>query len=361
MDRYRVGLVAVVGVVIAAILIFGFHVGGTSGDTSSSIPTLATPGAPDPDLIQVSQRPVAPEFVGLTGWLNSPPLTIASLRGRVVLIDFWTYSCVNCVDTFPHLRGFYNQYTAQGLTIVGVHSPEFDFEKSSANVVAAVKRLNVAWPVALDPNMATWNAWSNQYWPAEYLVDQQGQVAYYSFGEGDYDRTERAIVSLLGANTTVPVATPPAVDAAQTPELYAGSSRGHLDGQEQYGQPGASVRYPDPGPPGDVGNIQVVGGWSDHQEYLEATSAGHVRLRFHANDLYIVAESASAAQPLTVKVTVDGAPVGQAHQGPDLSPAGTLTISRSDLFHVLTGFGTGDHLIDLTVPQGFRLYTFTFE
>jgi thiol-disulfide isomerase/thioredoxin len=359
MDRYRVGLLAVVAVIVAAVLILGFHLGGSSdsGDGGSATPLVA--GVPDPDLIPVGQRPTAPEFTGLDGWLNSPPLTVAALRGQVVLIDFWTFSCVNCVNTLPHLRSINSQFSSQGLTIVGVHSPEFDFEKSRANVAAAVKRLGVTWPVALDSSMATWNAWSNQYWPAEYLIDQSGRVAYYHFGEGDYDRTERAIVSLLGTNISVPMATPAAADAAQTPELYAGSGRGQLDGQEHYGPPNVATTYPDPGPPADLGKIQIVGSWADHGEFLEATTAGHVRLRFHANDLYIVAESSNA--PVMVGITVDGAPVAAANRGQDLSPSGMLTIGRSDLFHVLTGVGTGDHLIDLAVPAGFRLYTFTFE
>jgi thiol-disulfide isomerase/thioredoxin len=359
MDRYRGGLLLVVGVMIAAILIFGFHVGQTSDSSSSGSNASPVAGAPDPDLIPAGQRPVAPDFTGLDGWLNSPPLTIASLRGQVVLIDFWTFSCVNCVNTLPHLRSDYSQYSSQGLTIVGVHSPEFDFEKSRSNVAAAVKRLNVTWPVALDSNMATWNAWSNQYWPAEYLIDRSGNVAYYHFGEGDYDRTERAIVSLLGSGAAVPSVTPTPADPGQTPELYAGSGRGQLDGQERYGAPGVSAQYPDPGAPAGKGKIQVVGSWADHVQYLEATSAGHVRLRFHANDLYIVAES--SGQPVAVAITLDGGPVDSAHRGPDLSASGMLTVGRSDLFHVLSGVGTGDHLIDLAVPAGFRLYTFTFE
>jgi thiol-disulfide isomerase/thioredoxin len=359
MSRYQVGLLAVVAVLITAALIAGFHLGGSSDSSSTSPSTSVAAGAPDPDLIPEAQRPTAPEFTGLVGWLNSPPLTLQSLRGKVVLIDFWTYSCVNCVDTLPHLRSINSRYAAQGLTIVGVHSPEFDFEKSPSNVGAAVKRLNVTWPVALDSNMATWNAWSNQYWPAEYLVDETGRVAYYHFGEGDYDRTERAIVSLLGSGAAVAPATPPAANPGLTPELYAGSGRGQLDGQERYGPPGVPTKYADPGAPLDLGKIQVVGGWADHSQYLEATGAGQVRLRFHATDVFIVAES--SGQPLTIGLALDGLPVAAANRGPDLDASGTLTVGRSDLFHILTGVGTGDHLIDITVAAGFRLYTFTFE
>jgi thiol-disulfide isomerase/thioredoxin len=144
MDRYRVGLLAVVAVVIAAVLIFGFHLGGSSDGGSAASTSSKAAGASDPDLIPEGQRPVAPEFTGIDGWLNSPPLTIGSLRGQVVLIDFWTFSCVNCVNTLPHLRMINSQYSSHGLTIVGVHSPEFDFEKSPSNVAAAVKQIGRA-------------------------------------------------------------------------------------------------------------------------------------------------------------------------------------------------------------------------
>jgi len=360
MDRYRIGLLGVVAVVVAAVLIFGLHLRAGTDSANAGQTGPAAAGAPDPDLIPEGQRPAAPEFTGITGWLNSAPLRLASLRGQVVLIDFWTFSCVNCVNTLPHLRAINAQFGPQGLTIVGVHSPEFDFEKSPSNVAAAVKHLDVTWPVALDPNMATWNAWSNQYWPAEYLIDKNGAVAYYHFGEGDYDRTERAIVSLLGTDTSVPTAAPVAVDPALTPELYAGSGRGHLDGKEQFGAAGVSTRYPDPGPPTAAGAIEIVGSWADQVEYIEATAAGHARLRFHGADLYIVAESRSN-QALQVTVTLDGKPVDAAHSGPDLTGQSMLSVSRSDLYHVLTGVGAGEHLIDLAVPAGFRLYTFTFE
>jgi thiol-disulfide isomerase/thioredoxin len=358
-NRYVVGLVGVVVLMVAGVLIAGSHVGASPNSVpSNAIPSL-TPGVPDPDLVPEGQRPAAPEFAGLAGWLNSAPLTIASLRGRVVLIDFWTFSCVNCVDTLPYLRSDYTKYSSQGLALIGVHSPEFDFEKSRSNVEAAVKRLGVTWPVALDSTMSTWSAWSNQYWPAEYLIDKDGNVAYYNFGEGAYDRTERAIVSLLGLNTAIAVAAPPAADPNLTPELYAGSARGHLDAPETYGAAGVSTSYPDSGPPTDVGSIQVVGAWADHLEYLQATTSGHIRLRFEARDLYLVAESGST--PVTVHITLDGVPVPASNRGPDLSSTGTLTVGRSDLFHVLTAVGGGNHLIDLSVPGGFRIYTFTFE
>jgi thiol-disulfide isomerase/thioredoxin len=334
-NRYQVGLVVAVGVIIAAAVFAVSQSNQSNGNTASQLAAAAA-GTPDPDLIAVAVRPAAPEFTGLAGWLNSPPLTVSGLKGQVVLVDFWTYSCVNCVRTLPHLQALEAKYGAKGLTIIGMHSPEFDFEMSQSNVAAAVKRLNVTWPVALDSHMATWNAYSNQYWPAEYLIDQQGRVAYFHAGEGDYDKTERAIVSLLGTRGTVAVQAQPAQDSQETPELYAGSTR---------------ASQPNP--------IMLQGQWLDRGEYVEATGPATVRLQFHAQEVYIVAEAAGSSA-LTVGMTLDGKPVPDAERGPDLGSNGTLIIGRSDLFHVLTGAAPRDGTIVLNVPAGFRLYTFTF-
>ena len=356
-DRYRVALLGSLGVIAVVAVLFAVRAAGTAPDTVAAGVASAQPTT-SADLITASQRPPAPEFQGLAGWLNSDPRTMTSLRGQVVLIDFWTYSCVNCVHTLPHLQSLQAKYGGAGLTIVGVHSPEFDFEKSQSNVSGAVKRLGVTWPVALDSRMATWNAWGNRYWPAEYLVDRDGRVAYYHYGEGDYDHTERAILALLGTAGTVAAAPGQAADPGRTPELYAGSERGSIDAA--YGPRGTTVVYPDAAPPTSPGRIQIVGGWADGGQYIEARSRAWVRLRFHANDLFLVAEAADATSTLTVTATLDGMPVLDAKRGPDLNGS-SLAVGRSDLFHVIKNAGTGTHVLELTVPAGFRLYTFTFE
>src|SRR5437763_1080798 len=168
----------------------------------------------------------APDFTGTQRWFNSHPLTMAGLRGRVVLIDFWTYTCINCIRTQPYLKAWDARYRRQGLTIVGVHSPEFPFEKNAGNVRRAVRAAGLRYPVVQDNDLKTWQAWGNQYWPAEYLVDAQGHVRYTSFGEGDYDKTEHAIRALLGARGRM--ARPrgvvvPSLEA--TPETYVGVAR----------------------------------------------------------------------------------------------------------------------------------------
>jgi thiol-disulfide isomerase/thioredoxin len=341
-NRYRLALATIAVLIVAAVSF-----------TWLSNPGPATTGG---QVQAVGDRSLAPNFAGIDGWLNTPPLTMAGLRGKVVLIDFWTFSCVNCVRTIPHLKVLYDDYKDDGLVIVGVHSPEFDFEKVPANVAAAVTRLGVTWPVAIDSQMATWSAYHNQYWPAEYLIDQQGRVAYMHFGEGDYAATDAAVASLLKV-TTAPLPSFTPLPANTTPELYAGSQRGQLADNEQYGQPGQPTNYADTGPPQSQDAIQVTGTWSDEGQYLQADSTGHVRLQFTADTAYIVAGTPGAE--LAVSVELDGKKVTPANAGSAVTDSG-FTVSRQDLFQVVGGVSSGYHLIDLTVPAGFRIYTFTF-
>ena len=346
MTRFRIALGAVVVAIVAVVLITVLR---------PPMPP-AVNGSASSALQPANERANAPDFTGIDAWINTQPLTLAGLRGHVVLVDFWTFSCVNCVRTIPHLQQLYASYRNEGLVIVGVHSPEFDFEKVVANVRAAVTRLGVTWPVAVDSEMATWNAYSNQYWPAEYLIDQQGRVAYVNFGEGNYDTTDAAVASLLGVHAPAG-ASATAVPSDTTAELYAGSERGQLADGATYGNGGQPTFYPDGGPPHQGDAIQVTGTWIDQGQYLVADGPGHVRLNFHADSVYVVAGSSNGS--LAVTVTLDGRPVPAGLAGPQLTGSG-FTVSRQDLFHVLAGVGGGSHLIDLSVPAGFQLYTFTF-
>jgi thiol-disulfide isomerase/thioredoxin len=146
---------------------------------------------------QPENGPPAPELTGITQWLNSEPLKLQQLRGKVVLVDFWTYSCINCANTLPYVKSWNQKYKDQGLTVIGVHTPEYPFERDTGNVKTALKRLGIIYPVAQDNQYATWNAYNNQYWPAFYLIDKQGQIVYTHFGEGDYAQTEARIQALL--------------------------------------------------------------------------------------------------------------------------------------------------------------------
>ena len=346
MNRYRFGLGVLTVVIIAAVLFSALR--------SPGAPTVSS-GAGN-TILPVSQRAPAPEFTGIDGWINSQPLNLASLRGKVVLIDFWTFSCVNCVRTIPHLQQLYSAYPHSRFVIVGVHSPEFDFEKVPQNVSAAVKRLGISWPVAIDSEMSTWNAYNNQYWPAEYLLDAQGRIAYNSFGEGDYAQTNAAVAALLGVSAaSEPSATSLPTD--MTPELYAGSERGQLADGEAYGSAGQPTNYPDPGNPQQQDAILVTGKWTDYGQYLQADGAGHIRLEFRADSLYIVAGSSTGS--LSAQVKVDGRVVAARQSGPGLDSS-KVSVPRKDLYRLLINISSGYHLIDISVPSGFQLYTFTF-
>ena len=347
MDRFRIALAAVALVLVSALAVHALQ-GSPSG--AASAPGVATSDR----LAPPDERSAAPDFQGIDAWLNSPPLTLASLRGRVVLVDFWTYSCINCIRTIPHLQWLNATYGSRGLVIVGVHSPEFDFEKVQANVAQAVRNDGITWPVALDSAMATWDAYQNQYWPAEYLIDQQGRIAYAAFGEGQDVATNDAVAALLAAPP--PSATQAPVPQEQTPELYAGSARGTLADGESFGHP--DWNQPDTGAPHQDDAIQLDGSWHDAGEYVEARGDAVVRLRFSAQEVYIVAASADASGA-RVAVTVDGNSVPVSQRGSDLVSGG-LTVSGARLYRVLAAQDPGHHLIELRVPRGFRLYTFTF-
>lgn len=169
---------------------------------ASTLPGRSDEVAATSGAVQVAEATTtAPEFTGLGNWFNSQPLTLASLRGKVVLVNFWTYGCVNCVNTLPHVTQLYSKYKDKGFVIVGIHTPEFPFEHSSNNVQAALKRHGITYPVAQDNKSATWNAYRNQYWPAQYIVDQSGRIVYSHAGEGAYDEIDRTVGKLLNASS----------------------------------------------------------------------------------------------------------------------------------------------------------------
>jgi thiol-disulfide isomerase/thioredoxin len=177
---------------IVALCLIAVTVPGISGEVQRDPSTAST---------VASAQNTAPNFTGISNWFNSAPLSIADLRGKVVLVDFWTYGCVNCVNTLPHVTELYAKYRDRGLVVVGVHTPEFPFERSASNVQAALKRHGINYPVAQDNDSQTWNAWHNQYWPAQYIVDQNGKIVYQHDGEGQYEQIDRTIARLLNASS----------------------------------------------------------------------------------------------------------------------------------------------------------------
>jgi thiol-disulfide isomerase/thioredoxin len=312
-------------------------------------------------LLAAADAPPAPELQGISAFDNTAPLTLAGLRGRVVLVDFWTYTCINCRRTFPFLRALSRTY--QELTVLGVHSPEFGFEKKHANVARAVKELDVTWPVAEDPEMVTWRAFQNQYWPADYLVDRQGRVRYFHAGEGSEDEIEQAVRDLLdeggtaGPDRVGDATRSSAGDGDLTPETYFGSARASYPA----GAPpvGRTVTRHD----GQRGRdeLSLEGPVTAAEEWLQLEAGGSVSQRFHARDVY--ATSSPGAGTVVLDVTLDGKPVPVGRRGPSLTVEGGRTVAvlgKQDLLHLVTGSAVEDATLTLTARGPARLFTFTY-
>jgi len=289
-------------------------------------------------------RPV-PEFAGISAWLNSPPLTTEGLRGKIVLVQFWTYSCINCLRTLPYITKWHEQYKDKGLVVVGVHTPEFAFEKERANVETAVKRLGIHYPVAQDNQYRTWRAFGNQYWPAAYLIDRSGSIVATQFGEGGYQQMENAIARLVGDRTPIAPTRDPDLSAVATPEMYLGSEKndGAIVETQDAGRGERTYALPDSVPPN---RFALSGLWNVTDDRATSSADGdEIVLRFNAPKVNLVAGSQS---PQTLSVIVDGTP-----QPP-------VTIDGSRLYSLYSGAG-GEHVLRLKAPKaGLSAYSFTF-
>jgi thiol-disulfide isomerase/thioredoxin len=325
-----------------------FAVAQAADKTSSTLPRLGP----------------APEFTGTEQWFNTPggrPLSLAGLRGHVVLVDFWTYTCINCLRTLPFLKGLYANYHRYGLEIVGVETPEFTFEQDAGNVAQAIRSDGLRYPVAQDNQYGTWNAYSNQYWPAEYLIDAQGQVRHTQFGEGDYKGSENAVRALLreaGAQSLPPPITAKAViPSAQlaTPETYLDDQRAQgfasppVAGTHSY----AGVGHP------ALNEFALRGTWTVNSQSATPQSAGaEIQARFQAANVYLVLTSAGNS-PRRVQVLLDGRPVTQGSAGADVHGS-FLTVSGQRLYSLVSRPGAEQHELTLKVPPGVSAYSFTF-
>jgi cytochrome c biogenesis protein CcdA/thiol-disulfide isomerase/thioredoxin len=305
----------------------------------------------------------APEFVGNERWFNTPgdqPLTLRQLRGRVVLVDFWTYSCINCLRTLPYLKAWDERYRKDGLTIVGIHTPEFPFEREAGNVEEAIERNGIRYPVAQDNEQATWSAYGNQYWPAEYFIDADGNVRYVHFGEGEYGEKEQVIRQLLaeagdrvgrrmsGARGLEPSA------GVTTPETYLGDARA-----ERFTNPELSPGLHDFSAPRRVPPNEWAyrGPW--RIEFHSATAAGgSLELNFGARHVYLVLGTVDG-KPRGVKVLLDGKPIDAAEAGADVH-GGTVTVRSQRLYDLVDLSRVEHHVLRLEPEAGVMGYAFTF-
>ena len=303
----------------------------------------------DPDPSVLPELGTAPGFAKISSWLNTPgdrAESLASLRGKVVLVDFWTYSCINCLRTLPHLRAWYATYHKDGFEIVGVHTPEFAFEHVLGNVRQATHDLDVTWPVALDNDYGTWNAYSNQYWPAEYLIDKTGHVRHIRFGEGDYTGTEDAIRSLLAeaGATSIPAATGLADTTPAglfTPESYLGIARlQRYVGSRIHPNVPAHYTFATVLPQDD---LTYTGTWNVGDERIVAGLGAALRLHYRAQNVYVVLGGRG-----TVHALVNG------------KPTKTLDVNEDRLYTVISGDAVTDGTLELRMSPGVNAYAFTF-
>lgn len=314
-----------------------------------------------------------PDLSGATAWINSPPLTPESLRGKVVVIDFWTYSCINCLRSLPYIQAWYDKYKESGLVVIGVHTPEFPFEKDEANVRKAVRNLGVDYPVAMDNDYRIWRGFNNRFWPAHYFIDATGRIRYHHFGEGNYEESEAWIRSLLEERNHQPppnsvmkiaaIGSEAASDlqTVQSPETYIGYIRAkdfaspdgfNKDDAQLYRAPARL----------ELNEWALIGRWKDESQIATALSvpAGIV-YRFHARDLHLVLGPGSDGKPIRFRVTLDGKPPGDDH-GVDTDANGYGIVTESRLYQLIRQKGgTRDRAfrIEFLTP-GVQAFAFTF-
>lgn len=332
----------------------------------------AKPGqAPDLALAIEGQMP---PLSGAVEWLNSPPLTAEGLRGKVVLVDFWTYSCINCLRAIPYVRAWAEKYKSQGLVVIGVHSPEFAFEKNLSNVRQATKNLSIDYPVAIDNDFAIWRAFKNQFWPAHYFIDAQGRVRHHHFGEGEYDKSERVIQQLLAeaGQGNVPQDVVAVVDAkgAQaaadsrntlSPETYLGHERAKnfatTDGLVR-DQPHLYASAPML----KLNQWALTGDWTVEREHAVVNHAnGRIAYRFHARDLHLVLGAAADGKPVRFRVLIDGKPPLSDH-GVDVDAQGNGSINGQRLYQLIRQTSpVTDRLFEIEfLDPGAQAFAFTF-
>jgi thiol-disulfide isomerase/thioredoxin len=322
---------------------------------------VAIPGVKTPSLPHLG---AAPEFTNTEDWFNTPgdrPLTLAGLRGHVVLVDFWTYTCINCLRTLPFLEGLYADYHRYGLDIVGVETPEFTFEQEASNVAQAIRSDGIRYPVAQDNQYGTWNAWQNQYWPAEYLIDAKGQVRHVQFGEGDYKQSEAAVRALLADAGASSLPTPMTASAIM-PSAGLGTPETYLDTQRQQGfvapiQSGVR-RYA--GASNVPLNHFALGGiwWATQESIKSVGGVSSITGTVQAAKVYLVLTS-NGNVPRQGRVLLDGQPLPAAHAGADVKN-GTVTVTGQRLYSLISFPNAQQFTFTVQLPPGVTAYDFTF-
>ena len=329
--------------------------------------------APPPSAAALPFEGRLASFDGATGWLNTPPLTVEALRGKVVLVDFWTYTCINWLRTLGYVRAWAEKYADQGLVVIGVHTPEFPFEGDLENVRWAAKEMKVDYPVAIDTEYAVWNAFGNSYWPALYLADDEGRIRYHHFGEGEYEEGERVIQQLLrdagasGIDDELVIVPDDGFEAQAdwahlgSPETYLGFEQGRnfaSQGEAAFDRPFA---YEPPSPLA-LNQWALSGDWTiESGAGVVNRAGGGILFRYHARDVNLVLAPPAAGVAVQFRVTVDGQEPGAGH-GLDTDEHGNGTITRPRMYQLIRQPGpTADRTFEITfLDPGARGYVFTF-
>ncbi|AIF47424.1 cytochrome c biogenesis protein DipZ [Dyella japonica] len=378
--RRALGVLVLIGVAAIALgldtgVLTRVSLASTGGLEQKLIDAARPAPAPQPVVKQGEPLPVEgelPSLEGATQWFNTPPLSAQSLRGKVVLVDFWTYSCINCIRSLPYVRGWADKYKDHGLVVIGVHAPEFAFEKDPHNVGKAIKDLGVDYPVALDNDYAIWKGFNNEYWPAHYFIDTQGHIRHHHFGEGEYEQSEDVIRQLLteagqkdlpggyvqpGAQGAEAAGSG---DATRSPETYVGYAR-----SENFA--GGKVAHDDTwtyhAPDTLMVNQWALDGrWTVRDENARLDNAnGRIVYRFRGRDLHLVLGPGHDGKPVRFRVTIDGKTPGADH-GMDIDADGNGTVTSQRLYQLVRqANGTGERTFEITfLDPGVQAYAFTF-
>jgi cytochrome c biogenesis protein CcdA/thiol-disulfide isomerase/thioredoxin len=375
--RRGLGVAVLAGVVAISLgLDTGLLTRVSLASTAGVEQTLLDRVQPKPAAAALGTLPVEgqlPSLAGAVQWLNSPPLTAEGLRGKVVMVDFWTYSCINCLRSLPYVEAWAKKYRSQGLVVIGVHAPEFAFERNIDNVRQAVKDLKLDYPIAIDNNYAIWRAFNNQYWPAHYFIDAQGRIRYHHFGEGEYDQSEKVIQDLLAeaGKGDVPhdivavdgsgVEAAADVNDIASPETYIGYERA-----ANFASPGGAVQDAShlyaAAPQLALNQWALGGDWTVKGESATSNaSEGRISYRFHARDLHLVLGPSSDGKPVRFRVLIDGKPPLADH-GADVDAQGNGTIDGQRLYQLVRQTGpVGDRNFEIEfLDPGAQAFAFTF-
>jgi len=368
--RRALGVVVIMGVVAVAVdwpmsLVrkIPFFTAHASANAAEAQPALAAAAGDEGSL---------PDLDGAVGWINSAPLTSKSLRGKVVLVDFWTYSCINSLRELPYVKYWAAKYKDAGLVVIGVHAPEFGFEKEIAKVENAVRELKVTYPVPIDSNHRIWDAFHNEYWPADYIIDAKGRIRYHHFGEGEYDESERVIRELLkengatGLNESTASLSAEGIEAApsgdvQSPETYVGYRQAQrFVSPERVGRDSRKI-YSSPVAPA-LNEWGLSGSWNIGGESAVLQEApGKIVFRFHSRDLHMVLGPTKNGKPVRFKVKLDGLAPGD-NQGVDSAPEGSGEVREPRLYQLIRQKGQiQDRIFEIEfLDPGVQAFSFTF-